>query len=70
MARPSSPSTVLRAWLALSVLWVAGVIYGESLDGLLFQELGEVIATALIPPLLPLAVFSAFMWVIVDLDRP
>jgi hypothetical protein len=50
----------LRIWLVLSVLWVTGVVYGESLDGLMFQELGEVIATALLPPLIPPIVFAIF----------
>jgi hypothetical protein len=40
-------------WLFLSALWVVGYLHAESLDGRMFEELGEVISITLLPPLLP-----------------
>jgi hypothetical protein len=47
------PTSAEWLWLLASVIWIAAVVYGESLDGLLFRELGEVIPMALLPPILP-----------------
>ena len=57
-------------WLAASLLWVSGYLYAESLDGLMFQELGEVISLTLLPPLLPPLLFAATVRVLAGFCRP
>jgi hypothetical protein len=62
--------TTLRLWVAISVFWVAGVFFFESLDGQLTDELGEVFATAFLPPILPRVALAGIVWLIADLFRP
>lgn len=61
LSSPRAESSASRAartrratiwWLAASAIWIAGYLYGESLDGEMFQELGEVIPVTILPPLL------------------
>jgi hypothetical protein len=65
----SNPTT-LRLWLAIPVLWIAGVFYVETLDGQLTHELGEVFATAFLPPILPRVALAGLVWIIADVFRP
>jgi len=60
---------VWAAWLAVSVLWIAGVFFFESLAGQLRRELAEVIPTALLPPILPVLTFGALSRVRSDRSR-
>jgi hypothetical protein len=57
-------------WILASAIWIVGVICGESLDGLLFRGLGEVIATALLPPILPPLVLAGAVRVLANGCRP
>jgi hypothetical protein len=54
----------------MSVLWVAGVFYFESLDGLLVQELGEVLTTALVPTVAPPLILAGVVRIAGSLARP
>lgn len=57
-------------WLAMSVLWIAGYLYVESLDGQMLYELGEIIPMALLPPLLPPLLLAGTVHVLAGLYRP
>lgn len=64
-------SRVLRwTWLVLSVCWIFGVFYAESLDGLLIQELGEVLITAFVPVIVPPVVIVGIVHLLADISRP
>lgn len=47
------PLVLFWSWLVLSIMWIVGVVYAESLDGHLSEELPEVAATALLPTVVP-----------------
>ena len=61
---------ILRYWPGFSALWLAGVFFFESLDGLLFKELGEVLPIALLPPLLPPLLLTALIGALANQNRP
>jgi hypothetical protein len=61
---------VRMLWLVASAIWVGAVIYGESLDGLLFRELGEVIPAVLLPPILPPLLLAGVVRVMASACRP
>jgi hypothetical protein len=58
------------AWFIASALWIASVFYAKSLDGLLLKELGEVIPTALLPPILPPLMLAGLVHVMAGVSRP
>jgi hypothetical protein len=60
----------LWLWLAMSVLWIVGVFYLESLDGLWGDELGEVFSTALVPVIVPPLVFATVGRIFAERSRP
>jgi hypothetical protein len=68
MAMPVTSAGCL--WLLASAIWIIAVVYGESLDGLLFRELGEVISTALLPPILPPLVLAGTVRILANVCRP
>lgn len=57
-------------WVAGSAVWIAGYLYFESLDGMMFQELGHVIPLALLPPLLPPLLMAVAVHVLAALYPP
>jgi hypothetical protein len=57
-------------WLVASALWIAGVVYGESLDGLMLKELGEVIPLALLPPIVPPLMLFGLVRILANMYRP
>jgi hypothetical protein len=58
------------AWLGMSVLWIAGYLYVESLDGQMLYELGEIITMTLLPPSLPPLLLTGAVHVLAGLYRP
>ena len=58
--------SLLGPWLIMSGLWIVGVVYGESLDGLLLQEWGEVLTTALVPTILPPLLLAGYVALVAD----
>jgi hypothetical protein len=62
--------TLPKIWLAAAVLWIAGVLFFVSLDGLLTQELWEVVPAAFVPPLVPPIALWSLVSVIADVFRP
>jgi hypothetical protein len=58
------------SWFVGSALWIASVFYVESLDGLLLKELGEVLTTAFIPPVLPPLALAVLVRVLAGMYRP
>jgi hypothetical protein len=57
-------------WFLTSAIWIVAVIYGESLDGLLWRELAEVIPTALLPPILPPLLLAGAVRILANVCRP
>jgi len=58
------------AWLSLSAVWVTGYLYAESLDGLMFRELREVIPMTLLPPLILGSLTTGAVHLLARLYRP
>src|ERR1700721_1640109 len=67
---PYSLSSPHWPWFVMSALWIVGVFYAESLDGLLSEELGEVLTTALVPPIVPPLVIAGVTRVLAEISRP
>ncbi len=61
---------LLRPWLLVSALWIAGVIFFESRDGKLGQEVVEVIAKCLLPPFIPPLLLAALVRIVTEHCRP
>jgi hypothetical protein len=68
-ARRAVPSLV-RPWLVVSALWIAGVLFFESLDGKMGHELVEVFSTALLPPILPPLALEVVVRILAESFRP
>jgi hypothetical protein len=62
--------SLLLPWLLVSALWIAGVIFFESRDGKMSQEVVEVIAKCLLPPLIPPLLLAALVRIVAEHCRP
>jgi hypothetical protein len=75
-SKPTKPPTVdafpalVWTWLAMSVFWIIGVFYAESLDGLLTHELGETLTTAFLPTVVPPLILASVARILASLSRP
>jgi len=56
-------------WFLASASWISGYLYAES-NGLMFQELGEVIPLTALPPLVPLLLWLLMLHVLAALGPP
>ncbi len=64
------PRAAARFWVAVSALWIAGVLFIESWDGKMGHEFLEVVTKALLPPLIPPLILAALVRVLAERFRP
>lgn len=69
-----SPSVVSKPlfclWMPVSALWIASVLFFESRDGKMGQELLEVFSMALLPPLVPPVTLNVIACLLAECCRP